>query len=666
MPRLRLLPPATVVDTDQRAAEVLTYLMNRGGTLAIDTETTGLDKFRDRILYWSMATENARYFLEAKYMYAFQPLFANKKIRWRLANAKFDMHQFATAGVTLVGDVRDIIVQDAMLDDTRPHGLKEQSWREYEVRWGDFKDLFLSPERVAQHLSLDKKAFTAFKSLENHQKLEAVYAQAPNIVIDYASCDAYFTYMLGEDLDRQMGSVELPVEQVPGMHTLADYFDVIEVPLTKALWRMERKGVAVDRDYAKSVDVPMRKGLLQLEDDIAQVAGRKINPKATADVAALFFDQFKLKPVNFTNKGAPAVTEKDLKLILSKIQPDGRPAKAIRLVLEHKKLTKLHGTYVKNIDDVIGPDGRIHSTTNQTGARTSRLSSTEPNLQNIPIRNDPYQLRGMFVAGEGCMLVDRDYPQIEFRIAAVLAREESMMQAFHQGWDIHTANAAATFGLQYEDIVAARAKKDASKEAAKRGEVLKLTDAEKWACEARDRAKAIGLGTLYCRGSGAIAAELGIQREEAQRSIDKFFSANPGIQNLMHYMQDQAHDTGYTYTMLGRMRQLHRINCGMRGLEAAEERQAWNTLVQGSGAEMMKLAILRCDSDPRMQELGAGLVLTVHDELIAEAPDDTATDVGLVMDELMADPYRWGPIQLTYPVPIPPDGSEAKRWSQAK
>ncbi len=659
MPRLRLLPPATVVDSHEKATAVLTYLMNRGGRLAIDTETTGLDLMRDRILYWSMATEDQRYFLEYEYLYRFDALFQRKDVKWYLANAKYDMHMFANAAVSLAGEVRDIVVMDAMLDDTRPHGLKDQAKLAYEISWGDFKDLFLDAERVAKTLGLDKDGYKNFKALEGQSKLPFVYAQRPEIVIDYASCDAFFTYMLGERLEAQLAATPLPTDIVPQLATSLDYFNVIEAPLTKSLWKMERRGFAVDTDYIKKVDQPMRDGMARLERELSDIVGKGFNPRSNDEVGDFLFGTYKVKPITYTDKGAPSTNEADLKRIAERLSSDPtRPeSRFIKALLEHKKLTKLHGTYVKSMGKHIGPDGRVHSRLNQTGARTSRLSSSDPNMQNIPARRDPYKLRGMFVSAPGCSLVDLDYPQIEFRVAAVLASAPALMDAIRQGWDIHTANATNAYGIPYEDIQAARAKKDAKQP---------LSDYEKRCCEARDGAKAIGLGTMYGEGAGKIAMTLGISKEKAQGDINKFFAANPELEALIHNSHAFAHEYGYTYTMLGRMRQLHRINSGMRGLEAEEERQAFNTLIQGSSAEMMKLAILRIDNDPRLQELGSHLLLTVHDELISEAPDDVTNDVREIKRELMGDPYRWGPIDLTYPVPIDPDGSIAKRWSEAK
>lgn len=659
MPRLRLLPPATVVDSHEKATAVLNYLMNRGGRIAIDTETTGLDVMRDRILYWSMATEDQRYFLEYQYLYRFDPLFQRKDVSWYLANAKYDMHMFANAAVSLAGEVRDIVVMDAMIDDTRPHGLKEQNRLAYGIEWGDFKDLFLDPERVAKSLSLDKEGLKAFKALKGQEKLPFVYGNRPDIVIDYASCDAFFTFMRGEDLEKQLGATPLPSDVVDGFDSLLDYFNIIEVPLTKSLWGMERRGFRVDMGYVKKVDQPMRDGIARLEKEISDLVGRDFNPRSGDEIGEFLFKTYKIKPISYTDSGAPSTAEGDLKRVAERFanDPTSPVSRFIKMLLEHKKLTKLHGTYVKSLDKHIGPDGRVHSRLNQTGARTSRLSSSDPNMQNVPARNDPYKLRGMFVAGDGRSLVDLDYPQIEFRVAAALAGAQSMMEAIRSGWDIHSANAANAYNLPYDDIIAAVKKKDAKQA---------LDEYEKRCVNARVGAKAIGLGTMYGEGAAKIAMTIGISKERAQEDINKFFRANPELQNLIHDTHDFAHQYGYTYTMLGRMRQLHRINSGMRGIEAEEERQAFNTLIQGSSAEMMKLAILRIDHDPRLKELGSELILTVHDELISEAPDDVCDDVREVKRELMGDPYRWGPIQIQYPVPISPDGSIAKRWSEAK
>lgn len=664
MPRLRLLPPAEVAETPEEAAPILEYLMNRGGSVAIDTETTGLDVMRDRVLFWSMATEDRRFCFPIETLLFFDPLFRRKDITWYLANAKYDMHLLCNMGVELTGDIWDIVVMDAMEDDTRPHGLKEQAWEAYEARWGDFKDLFLNPQLVAETLGLDKGSYRDFKKMEGGDKLLFVYDENPDMVVQYASCDAFFTYMRANDLKDHLANEELPTDMVPELKSLFDYFATVEVPLTRELWNMERTGFPVDFDWVKKIDGPMRDGIAAAERKIYKAAGTEFNPRSNDELREMLFSDrwFGLTPIKYTAGGAsepkPSADQKSLEILSNRVKLDGPAHRFIKALLDYRHLVKLHGTYVAGLHEKVGPDGRVHCRLNQAGARTSRLSSAGPNMQNIPIRNDKFKIRGCFCAPEGELLVDYDYPQIEFRIAAVLAGETKMMDDIRKGWDIHSANANNMYpDATYDGIIEARRKKGADEQ---------LSDFDKLMLKYRDGAKTVGLGTMYGEGARKMAGQLGISVDDAKDLIATFFNTYENVGALIDFMHSYAHEHEYTYTMLGRKRRLHRINCGRRGLEAAEERQAFNTLIQGSGAEMMKLAILRVGTSEDFKALGGKLLLTVHDELIASAPKDTAEEVGAVMKALMTEPYHWGPIQFDYPVPIDPDGSIAFRWSEAK
>jgi DNA polymerase I-like protein with 3'-5' exonuclease and polymerase domains len=671
MPRLRLLPPVEAVKTPEGASTVLNYLMNRGGPIAIDTETTGLDIMRDRVLYWSMATENRRWFFPHELLLTFDPLFHRRDVIWYLTNAKYDLHLLANMGIHLLGDCWDIVVMDAMEDDTRPHGLKEQSEIAYGAKWGEFKDLFLNPQIVSAELGFDDVTATRFRKYSVGDKLEAVYAERPDIVENYASCDAYFTYMRAEDLRARLAAIPLPTNLCPNFSYMLDYFRVLEVPLTKALWKMERTGFLVDKDYAKKIDGPMRDGIHDAEVRIKEIAGdNDFNPKSTDHLRKILFDEksgFGLKPIKYTKSATSpekSTDEKSLNILLMRAGKDSPPGRFLKALLDYRHLAKLHGTYVKKLGEkgsALGPDGRVHCRLNQAGARTSRLSSSDPNMQNIPARNDEYKIRGIFVAPPGHDLIDFDYPQIEFRIAAFLANEEAMMEPIRKGWDIHSANAVNMFKrdeFTYEHMMEARRKKDA-KEA--------MSDFEKFLLKRRDQAKTVGLGNLYGEGAPKMASELKISVEEAEQLKIDFATAYPRIDAQIQLFHEFARINEFTHTMLGRIRRLHRINNTYnRGLVGAEERQAYNTLIQGTGAEMMKLAILRVDNDPDFRSLGAKLVLTVHDELIAEAPKDVSKDVASIMKRLMAEPFKWGPIDLNLPVPVDPDGQIGYRWSDVK
>lgn len=637
--------------------------MQRGGTIAIDTETTGLKFLVDRVLFWSMATEDRRWCLPSAYLYAFEELFARADVSWCMANAKYDLHLLRNAGVTIAGLVFDIIVMDAMLDDTRPHGLKDQAWLTYEAKWGDFRELFLDPTGVAKALGLDKAAFRDFKKMSGGDKLLYVYDKSPQIVIDYASCDAYFTYLLWQDLCDKLASELLPVEVAPGFNTLLDYFHVLEVPMTRTLWNMERRGVLVDLDYIKKIDIPMREGIATATDELRAMAGWEFNPQSTEHLREILYTNkgFGLKPVSYTKGGKTAAKagteEKSLKFLMERSK--GGPAGLfIHKLLELKKLVKLHGTYIKGIHKHLGPDGRIHTKYNQTGARTSRLSSSDPNIQNIPqVEKDAFVIRGAFIAPDGKVLLDGDYPQIEFRVAAVQADEPKMMEAVRKGWDIHNANTSNMYNVNYEDVAAAKKKSKGD-----------LTVEDKHLIHLRNMAKTVGLGTLYGEGPTKMAMQLGIERNEALKMKDTFFLTYPAIYNNIMFCHGYAKEMGQTFTMLGRIRRLHRIGSPLSDgkIIAQEQRQAYNTHIQGSAAEIMKLAMLRVDTDKILKSLGAELIMTVHDELVCEAPHDTKKDCAEVLGQLMGDPIRWGPLQWQYPVPITPDIGTAHRWSEAK
>jgi DNA polymerase I-like protein with 3'-5' exonuclease and polymerase domains len=669
MPRLRLLPPVTAAETPEQAAPILNYLMNRGGPVAIDTETTGLDVMRSRVLFWSMATEDRRYFFPYELLGFFDPLFQRRDITWYLANAKYDMHILRNMGYGLVGDVWDIIDMDAMEDDTRDHGLKDQAWFAYEARWGEFKELFLDPHMVSESLGLDKYTFAKFKKMEGGDKLNFVYNEQPELVQNYASCDSYFTFMRAQDLAKNLANVGLESTMTP-MASLFDYYRTIEVPLTKVLWGMERAGFLVDLDWVKKIEGPMKDGIAAAEKKLYDLMGYRFNTKAEDEIRDILYgkDHFGMKPIKFTSGGKgsepkPSVDEKTLNILKLRVSHDSPEFQFIDAKLALAKLNKLYGTYVKKIRTYLGPDGRVHCRLNQSGARTSRLSSSNPNMQNIPVRNDPYKIRGCFIADPGYDLIDFDYPQIEFRIAAALAGEEEMMEAIRKGWDIHSANAAAMYKsdplVTYEAIMAAKDKKDRKDPS--------FGDIDKYLLKKRDGAKTSGLGALYGEGAGKMAQDLKCSKEEAQELIDTFFRTNANIEAHIEYMHRFAEANEYTYTMLGRVRRLYRINNAYnRGIAAAERRQAYNTLIQGSGSEMMKLAMLQIAHDKEFNELGGILILTVHDELIARAPKETSRRCAEIMKEKMGDPYNWGPIRITYPVPVDPDGAVGHRWTDVK
>lgn len=669
MPRLRLLPEVTVVENEDDASPVLEYLMRRGGPIAIDTETTGLRRMEDRVLFWSLATEKQRYFLPANLLGKFYPLLRRQDILWYLANAKYDKHMLANMGYPIAGQAWDIIDMDAMEDDTRPHGLKDQGSLAYGVEWGDFKDLFLDPFIVSEALGLDKRTFQEFKKLDVGDKLLFVYGQRPDIVENYASCDAFFTYMRAEDLAASLGATELESTVVPEMKTLLDYYLVLERPFTEVLWDMEREGITVDTDWVKKISGPMLDGIAAAKKKLFDIMGFRFNPQSNDELSDILYssNHFGFKAVKYTSsrkakEAKKSTDEKVLTTLQSRVSHESQAFKFIEALLHLKKLNKLYGTYVKGISKIMFR-GRIHCKFNQSGTRSSRLSCSDPNLQNVPIHDDEFGIRGCFVADEGYDLIDYDYPQIEFRIAAAMAGEETMMESIRKGWDIHAANGAGMYKgdprVTYEAIMAAKHKKETHDPS--------FGDLDKYLLGKRNGAKTSGLAALYGQGKHRMAAALKCSVDEAGQMIDAFFYAYPSIYGHIHEMRDFAHQHGFTYTLLGRRRMLHRINNPFnKGAVAQEERIAYNTPIQGSGAEMIKLAMLQIHHDKEFREMGGKLLLTVHDEIVGKAPKKYSKECSARCKALMSNPYNWGPIQFEFPVPVDPDGSTGHRWSELK
>jgi DNA polymerase I-like protein with 3'-5' exonuclease and polymerase domains len=664
--RLRLLPEVTQVYSEQQAAAALEYLMRRGGQIAIDSETTGLDKLRSRILFWSMATDTHRFFIPYQFLLFFDRLFRRTDITWFFANAKYDLHMFANMGCQFLGTLYDIVVMDALDDDTRRHGLKEQAKTAYDASWGEFKELFLDPTYVAANLNIDKKAFARFKKQDVGEKLLFVYDEAPHIVEDYASCDAYFTYMRGDDLINILQAQPLATDMIPGFASLHDYFHVIESPFTRVLWKMERTGIPVDMDRVRKIDGPLRDGINEQRVILRKLAGREFNPNAPEDVRELLYGKkgFNLAAAGYTKKtGVASTSEKDLKNLQNRVK-DQKVYDIIEAILAFKHLDKLHGTYVKKIHEQLGPDGRIHCSLNQALARTGRLSASGPNLQNIPIRSDEFHIRSMFCAPTGMKFLDADYPQIQPRLAALFAEEEVMLEGIRKNWDMHSANAANMYGRRdperftYANIESAKRAKDARQR--------DLTDFEKSLLRLRDGAKTVGLGVLFGEGPQKMAHQLRISVDDAKELIATFFGTYPKLQQLIYDTHDSCHEHEAAWTMLGRYRRLHQINNDYnRGAVAAEERAGFNHLIQGSEVEVMKCAMLQIDASPDWHALGGELCMTVHDELMAFAPSDTAEDCLGIMTGLMSRPLRWGPVQLELGVDLTPDGGIGNNWAEA-
>lgn len=359
----------------------------------------------------------------------------------------------------------------------------------------------------------------------------------------------------------------------------------IELPLCQVLADMELEGFAVDREGVEAFGETLNQGIDRVTDDIYRHAGETFNINSTRELGSILFEKLGL-PAGKKTKTGYSTNVEVLESLLDKhpIIPE---------ILEYRQLTKLYSTYVVGLLKVIGPDGRVRSTFHQTETRTGRISSAEPNVQNIPVRTPlGSEMRRFFVAREGCTLVDADYSQIELRILAHIANDENMINAFRQGADIHAITASQVFGYPLESLPP----------------------------ELRSRAKAINFGIVYGIGAYSLSQQIHVSVAEAREYIAAYLRTYSGVAAYQKAVVEQARSNGYVSTIYGRRRDLADISSTNKNIRAFAERVALNMPVQGTAADIIKIAMIRVHDRIRRENLEARLILQVHDELIVETP----------------------------------------------
>ena len=407
-----------------------------------------------------------------------------------------------------------------------------------------------------------------------------------------------------------------------GMHSL--YYD-IELPLCIVLSSMENTGVYADKNALHSYGEQLSKGIDMAEKSIYDAAGEEFNINSPKQLGEMLFDKMKLPFGKKTKSGY--ATDADT---LSKLRPY---SPVIDEILAYRQLTKLKSTYADGLYKVIGEDGRIHTKFNMTVTATGRLSSTEPNLQNIPVRTElGGEIRRMFVPGEeGWQFVDADYSQIELRILAHISGDKMMIKAFESGEDIHRATAAQVFGVEPEDVTSTQ----------------------------RSRAKAVNFGIVYGISKFSLAQDIGVSVYEAGEYMDRYLEKYSGVREYMKTVVDKAKADGYVTTLFGRRRYLPELQSSNRNVRAFGERVALNMPIQGTAADIMKIAMIRAFDAIRREKLRARLILQVHDELIAEAPDEEVETVKRLLSEAME-----GAASLS--VPLTAEAHSGATWYDAK
>ena len=398
----------------------------------------------------------------------------------------------------------------------------------------------------------------------------------------------------------------------------------IELPLCDVLYRMEKAGIAIDENQLTQFGEMLSARIADCEALIYSYSGGPFNINSTKQLGELLFETLNLPPIKKTKTGYSTNAE-----VLEKLK-DRHPI--IPAIMDYRMLTKLKSTYADGLLKVIGEDGRIHTTFQNLVTATGRLSSTEPNLQNIPVRTDlGAEIRKMFIPRPGCVLVDADYSQIELRVLAHIADDQVMQEAFLSGVDIHTATASQVFSVPAEEVTPLQ----------------------------RRHAKAVNFGIVYGISEFSLADDIGVSRFEAKRYIDSYLENYRGVQAFMENVVEDARECGFTKTLYGRRRYIPELKNSNYNLRQAGERIALNAPIQGTAADIMKLSMLRVDKALSAHFPEAKLLLQVHDELIVECPEEMAEQVAALISREMASVAE-------LKVPLLAEAKWGKSWFEAK
>ena len=407
-------------------------------------------------------------------------------------------------------------------------------------------------------------------------------------------------------------------------HGMTELYQKMEFPLCQVLYKMEKTGVAIDADQLSQFGEMLSQRIEDCEALIFSYSGGPFNINSTKQLGELLFETLALPPVKKTKTGYSTNAD-----VLEKLK-NKHPI--IPAIMDYRMLTKLKSTYADGLMKVIGADGRIHTTFQNLVTATGRLSSTEPNLQNIPVRTDlGAEIRKMFIPKDGCVLVDADYSQIELRVLAHIAEDLDMQEAFRNNLDIHSVTASQVFNVPVEQVTPLQ----------------------------RRNAKAVNFGIVYGISEFSLAEDIGVSRYEAKAYIDSYLANYHGVRSYMKRVVEDARESGYTQTIYGRRRYVPELKSSNFNIRSGAERITLNTPIQGTAADLIKLAMIRVDQALETQFPQARLILQVHDELIVECPEEIASDVADLISREMENVA-----QLS--VPLNAEAAWGKSWYEAK
>lgn len=590
-----------VAQTDEEL-KALAELLAKQEEFAFDTETSSLDYFTLDLVGFSFSTKKGEGWYvptpankeeTMRILSYFKPLLESPTIRKVGQNIKFDMLVLKQFGISVCEPMYDTMLAHYLAEPDRKHGMDYLA------------ETYLGYTPVSITELIGKKG-------KNQGSMRDVPLEK---ISEYAAEDADITLQLKQVLcplakEREVEPVLFEIEQ----------------PLMPVLASMEYEGVKIDHEFLKNYSEELHLDLLVLRDGIWEMAGQEFNIDSPRQIGEILFEKLKLPGLGKTKTGQHSTSEE----VLSKLEKE-HPI--ISKILDYREIAKLKSTYVDALPELIHKNtGRVHTTFNQTIAATGRLSSVNPNLQNIPIRTERgQQVRKAFIGrSEEYLILSADYSQIELRLVAEIAQEEAMIEAFRQGLDIHQATAAKVYGVPLEEVTR----------------------------EMRSNAKMVNFGIIYSISAFGLSQRLGIPRKEAAELIDNYFEQYPGIRRYMNDTLEFARANGYVKTMKGRRRYLKDINSRNFTVRGFAEREAINSPVQGSAADLIKLAMISIHKEFSKMNLRSKMTLQVHDELIFDVHRDELDLIRPVIIDKMQNA-----IQTTVPIVV--ETGVGNNWLEA-
>jgi DNA polymerase-1 len=685
------LPPAEWLDPDlemtgqtislnglpaiMRLVEELRHI----SLIAIDTETTGLNKVRDLPLFWSLAWEDdnlqpRRVCMPASTLQYFTDIFNDPYKQWIFANAKYDCAILANVGINVAGELYDVIVMHSLLYEDMPHDLKSMAEHVLGYRWNDFKDTFDFSKigKLTQNSTPDEvKAGGRFQTVQD----AILWCRRNDLskLVEYATNDAWGTYQIYQELFKRLrdAPTQSCMQPTPEwvsqqFQTVADVYYQVEAPFTRVLFECERAGITIDQAYLQSLDKPMNDDMNAIAREVTHVSAKAgapiLNLNSNKELSHYLYDVKKYPVTKYTKGGkkgirAPSVDDATLTRLESMYDDP-----VLDLKRQFGDIKKLHGTYVVGMLDRVQPNGRIHTDFNQHVAVTGRLSSSNPNLQNIKRPDedkeaDRYNIRRAFIAPPGHKLIVADYEQLEMRLLAIMSGEQDMLDIFLRGHDIHMGNASLVFDIPYDDIKRAKKMKD------EEWTVLSKDEADYFhrCLRARQDAKTIGFGLNYGMQRWTLAKRLGCTPDEAQDKIDAYMARYPAVAHYFATSIATPQETGFAYTLLGRRRYLPDIIAEGNEERSRAERQASNVPIQGTAADVVKTSMIRCHDARLKDRFGCVMLVQVHDELVFECPEETSEQAAAVIRDCMEHAFP-----EDFAIPLGISLGIADNWSQAK